>query len=424
IQLPPLPIQRSCDIYRRHLASKGRGIPLWIPEPNKNLPIQYQRKGIAIGDVGIITASGSFAFLFNICLAHDHPINPSTLPMNFKPIHVAAVNIHYQSEFKNNSHLASASTVRSQNDGDSSGLVFESSASDGAILTMPVGSKSEDLGSVGRFRKYVAANMVNWYKYAYHDREYDVRNGDLRLVIGYDTTSFWGMATFSNSTAHQESFRLKFGLIEGRRYGWEYSGMAEVRAGPDAHEIVQLRDNDPSQEDINYENQCLFVRTINATLPDKVWDDLGFDYDELDVYADSDLPTGSSTPALEGSYRNYSSSAGPSISPPSNQVGTTSTSSRANDNILTVHATKSVYSSSTFLADHPSKAINAMLLKNCSEEVKMAITQDQDWMSVLTDEDTILPSSEDIIKRIQVAFDICEEDGAWTDTTTFFDFLI
>lgn len=130
--------------------------------------------------------------------------------------------------------------------------------------------------------------MVHWYKYAYYDREYDVKNGDLRLVIGHDKTSFWGMATFSNSTSHQEFSQLKFGLMEGRKYGWEYSGTAEVRAGPDAHEIEQLRNNDPTQEDINYVNQSLFVRTMNATLPDKVWNELGIDTEFLELDVNSD----------------------------------------------------------------------------------------------------------------------------------------
>uniref|UniRef100_A0A8H8CMT1 Uncharacterized protein n=1 Tax=Psilocybe cubensis TaxID=181762 RepID=A0A8H8CMT1_PSICU len=411
-QPPSLPVQRSCDIYRRHMAAKGRGIPLWIPEPNKNLPLQYQRQGIAIGDVGVMTASGGFAFLFNICLAHDHPINPPTLPVNFKPIQVAALNIHCHSEFKNNSYLASASTVRSQNDGDASGLVFESSASNGAILTMPLGSKSEDLGSIGRFRRYVAANMLHWYNYAYHDREYDVRNGDLRLVIGCDKTSSWGMATFANSAAHQESFHLKFGLIEGRRYGWEYSGTAEVRVGPDAHEIAQLWDNDPSQHNITYENQCLFIRTINATLPDDIWVNLGFDYSELDLVVESQLPDGSSTPALtDANLKSRVSTGLPKTTSFLNREGANYADLGANHNILTVHGTRTIYSSSPFLNDHPSKAINAMLLKNSSKEVKMAITQDQDWISVMTEEDAVMPTSEDFLARIRESFDICEEDG-------------
>ena len=46
-----------------------------------------------------------------------------------------------------------------------SDIVFESSASEGAILIMPQGASSEDLGNLARFREYAAANVADWYRY-------------------------------------------------------------------------------------------------------------------------------------------------------------------------------------------------------------------------------------------------------------------
>ena len=63
-------------MYERHLTPKDRGFPLWIPQPNMMLPIPYRAKGVCIGDVGIITEFGGFAFLFNIC---DRETTQSTL---------------------------------------------------------------------------------------------------------------------------------------------------------------------------------------------------------------------------------------------------------------------------------------------------------------------------------------------------------
>jgi len=110
-----LPVQRSNEIYERHLLLKGRGFPLWIPEPNKNLNMAYQRQGISIGDVGIITSSGSFSFLFNICLPPDHPINPRCLPEGFAAINppIDPFDIRMFVEFKPSSFLASRSIVKS-----------------------------------------------------------------------------------------------------------------------------------------------------------------------------------------------------------------------------------------------------------------------------------------------------------------------
>ena len=104
------------DIYERHLALNDRGFPLWIPDPNQNLHLDYLRTGVRIGDVGIITRSGAFSFLFNICLSHNDPVNPRMLPEHFAPIWppIEASDIEKYVVFTNGSHLASASVEISQ----------------------------------------------------------------------------------------------------------------------------------------------------------------------------------------------------------------------------------------------------------------------------------------------------------------------
>ena len=141
---------------------------------------------------------------------------------------------------------------------------------------MPRGARSEDLGNYARFRKYAAANVADWYKFVNGHRGREAENGDVRLVVGSDKTTSWGIATFVNQT-QQNSCRLKFGPSErNSAYTWsqlEYSGVADVKAGPDSDEIDELRiDGDPPH--VQFENQCLFVRTLNATLTDDVWADI------------------------------------------------------------------------------------------------------------------------------------------------------
>ena len=162
-----------------------------------------------------------------------------------------------------------------------SDIFFESSASEGAILTMPRGARSEDLGEIATFREYTAANVANWYRYVNGPRGREAKNGELRLVVGFDKTTSWGIATFANQTQQNNCCRrLKFGPSEGdsasTSYTWsqlEYSGVADVKAGPDSDEVDELRiDTDPSH--VQFENQCIFVRTLNATLADDVWEDI------------------------------------------------------------------------------------------------------------------------------------------------------
>ena len=145
---------------------------------------------------------------------------------------------------------------------------------------MPQGATSEDLGNLARFREYAAANVADWYRFVNGRLGREAKNGDVRLVVGFDKTTSWGIATFANQTqGNRDSslLNLKFGPSEGdsaSTYTWsEYSGVADVRAGPDSDEIDELRiDSDPP--DVQFQNQCLFVRTLNTTLSDDIWADI------------------------------------------------------------------------------------------------------------------------------------------------------
>ena len=144
---------------------------------------------------------------------------------------------------------------------------------------MPVGSTAQDLRPILKFRKYAAQHVESWYKYILKVRECEVRNGDLRLVIGHDKASSWGMAAFY-STAHDSSSPLYLSFkptsqsSTGRSYGWDLTGTAEVKNGPDPRDVEALRNGDPDQAGEIYENQCLFLRTINPKLQDTIWKSL------------------------------------------------------------------------------------------------------------------------------------------------------
>jgi hypothetical protein len=141
---------------------------------------------------------------------------------------------------------------------------------------MPRGARSQDLGNYAKFREYANANVDDWYKFVNGPRGREAKNGDVRLVVGFDKTTSWGIATFANQT-HQNTCRLKFAPAEGdsaSTYTWsEYSGVADVRAGPDSDENDELK-RPSDAPDIQFENQCLFVRTLNITLADDAWADI------------------------------------------------------------------------------------------------------------------------------------------------------
>ena len=174
---------------------------------------------------------------------------------------------------------------------------------------MPRGARSEDLGNLARFKKYAAGNIADWYRFVNGPRGREAKNGDVRLVVGFDKTTSWGIATFANQT-HQNTCRLRFGPCEGNSttHTWsEYSGVADARAGPDSYENDELKKaTDPP--DIQFENQCLFLRTLNVMLADDVWADIHSDLGS--VHVDS---RNSQYPHIKGDsdfYRPHSSNPG------------------------------------------------------------------------------------------------------------------
>jgi hypothetical protein len=82
--------ESASDAYARIPLTNRIGHPLWIPEPANN-PRGYEREGVRIGDVGIITLLNGFRCIFNVCLPVSHPINrrapPSLEPFEFQRNH-------------------------------------------------------------------------------------------------------------------------------------------------------------------------------------------------------------------------------------------------------------------------------------------------------------------------------------------------
>lgn len=74
-------------IYRDLLLKQRHGLPFWKPDPNANLPEVYTKRGISIGDLGILTDDGGFDYLFNIHADADDPVNIFLgCPASFRPL--------------------------------------------------------------------------------------------------------------------------------------------------------------------------------------------------------------------------------------------------------------------------------------------------------------------------------------------------
>jgi hypothetical protein len=105
-------MSQASEVYAQLLLPKRLGFPLWNPAPDKNLLIEYQEKGVSIGDVGIITQDGEFDFLFNICIPTDSPINRYGVPVDFENVS-ESIQIS-----RNTSHHAPGTTIASNSTED------------------------------------------------------------------------------------------------------------------------------------------------------------------------------------------------------------------------------------------------------------------------------------------------------------------
>ena len=103
------------EVYVRQLLPKKNGLPLLVPEPYDNLPLEYRETGVRIGDVGTHTDDGSFDFLFNICVPADDPVNSlHGVPDGFEPVPLAEAEISTIQKMHKKGSVISSATVKQE----------------------------------------------------------------------------------------------------------------------------------------------------------------------------------------------------------------------------------------------------------------------------------------------------------------------
>lgn len=97
------------ELYVRFMLSTKNGYPLWQPRPDDNLPEEYKREGVRVGDVLTLNGFGGFSFLFNVCLAPEHPVNAGRVPPDFKLLSDLddSQRLVYRQQYEPESHIAS-----------------------------------------------------------------------------------------------------------------------------------------------------------------------------------------------------------------------------------------------------------------------------------------------------------------------------
>ncbi|KAJ6516609.1 hypothetical protein C8R47DRAFT_1087807 [Mycena vitilis] len=211
------------EIYSTQLLPFRRGYPLYVPAPAQNLPPEYRRTGIAIGDVGRLTDEGIFDFFFNIYLPADHPINNNDVPESFVPLGRYVEEDVFEHEHEAGSYISTPSVRRVNEDGTFPGgeFRFRCHAPQGAVLALPHGSHATQLQNLRPMREYATAHAENWYRYVNgrRGRRLPTDKGLLYLVTGWEKAQSWGMAAFYGLNSAEFELRFKPSTRDGQ-YRW------------------------------------------------------------------------------------------------------------------------------------------------------------------------------------------------------------
>ena len=130
---------------------------------------------------------------------------------------------------------------------------------------MPDGATTQNLLNTRGVRSIISSNAKYWYTYATETRGRDIKSGDIRVVVGIDKVSSWGIATSACNAGQTASYVFKHDPTHA--YKWDCMG-GSGRVGP-----LKVETHDLIEENAVLENQCVFVRTMNFTLSGKIWND-------------------------------------------------------------------------------------------------------------------------------------------------------
>ncbi|KAF7374410.1 Pleiotropic drug resistance ABC transporter protein [Mycena sanguinolenta] len=383
--------------YCSHLLRQGRGFPLYVPGPKVNLPPEYRRRGIAIGDVGRVNSEGSFDFFFNIYLPANHPIN-AYAPEDFVPLSPYDPIDVYHHEFEPGDFVSSPSVTEISSEfpefpgGE---FAFSCREPTGAVLTLPHGAHLEKLENLESMRRYAAEHAESWYKYVNGTRGRGLVNGNLYLVTGCEKPQSWGMASF-HDVSLQNEFQLLFrptaAADSGYRYRWQGIHCRRKQA-------------DPPLDDETPPNQTTFIHAFAISVGERIWEKL-FGVEVCQPVDSSTFPDKSGRSFVpygsQGSSSLWSFFTGGSAYNGGRQAPA---AGFGNGIVTDAFPTPKIF--------HPSEIIHERIFREVPQAT-VVITHDDDWCDLFKDDG--LKTQGQTLSELQQAlldrFQILEEDGA------------
>ncbi|KAF7373271.1 Cell division control protein [Mycena sanguinolenta] len=404
------------DLYSRLLFIARHGYPLSKPQPYDNFP---RPEGIEIGDVGTVADDGTFIVFFNIRERSD-PANrnwgvPSPFPgVLLKPGDYIPRTTH----FGPGSHVSNSKLRNGDWDsnidinsnalipvGAGSVVSISSSAERTATLLLQEGGSRIDLLPLKKFREQAEKHGEDWYAFVRENVNYELDNGDLYLITGVDKSTLWNVSAAEKRTGNDHiSLKLRavqFGSVNGSyRWEWENGGQFSD-SGP----------RRPAGEAPDLQNQAVFLRGFRLMLSAPFW---------RKQKKTKAISVAESKPSDIFEGKGFRSPFSPSPGVTENvYMGATkrdanpgagdSEDTGARDN--TDSTTTVTYFPASFKRYHPASVINAHMLSVKSSGVSVAVTHDNEWMSVLEEEEEEFPEDTELIRRIMLKYSVEVESG-------------
>ncbi|KAF8336673.1 hypothetical protein F5887DRAFT_987264 [Amanita rubescens] len=373
-------------VYSLEMMIHGAGYPLYMPTPSRGLSAGYRKKGVRVGDVGIITANGAFDFLFNAC-KHNDPsdagVNPFILPDGFQLFNAVKRD---RDEF--DPGICLHSTHVSEIDDHDSSSAFQCSTK-GAILALPTGATVYEARNIRQLGRQAARCAASWYEYALNEGGRDVSNGSLYFVTECTKSKNWGIAVFYGNAVANNDHRA---IFDSETCQWKYRGKTDARVGPKPKDIVLLDDDEP--------NQCVFLRGFKIMLRPDIWDKLN----AIDVTCQDGVsppPPSTRTTTRSRTHKMESSQTyllHQSPSSDSNTVALQPITTKVTEAFGNPHRPGSWLGQVILKEEfketvplHPSDPINVMLL-HLKPEASVALVHDNVWCDQLPDVSTYRPA--------------------------------
>ncbi|KAJ6588036.1 hypothetical protein B0H19DRAFT_1366768 [Mycena capillaripes] len=269
------------------------------------------------------------------------------------------------------------------------GAVVEISTSskEAAVLLLPDGATRTDLRRKKKIRDYALKHAQRWYAFVNGDLERMVVNGDLYLVTETDKSFSWSVAAVENRSEDCKiSLKLKAAQVgsAGTSCFWEWET---------ANSFADSGPRPLPTDGERTENQTVFLRGFKVAISTSPLKKAAMAISVVDSKPSDILSKIGGSPFSQSRTGSFFRSSGAPVR------------GGADVDQESIDASAEYFpaDSKTY---HPASVINKYLLNSSPTQADVAVTHDDEWVSVLNENDEEIPDDCELVRRIADKYNI------------------